>query len=451
MADLPSNVQSGLVEGRYILGVADGDDVNREPDAIPAQGYVRFIASAAYLPDPTAEPDPATILPAPVVAPLDDQGYVCTPDPDDPTKAGARGVRLIATDDEDLLVQNWYWTAIFKFLPQNGVTPKIPPRDFSLPVDSKRNLTRMVDVPNSPGYGINQVEAALALATDAAEDAEESAGDAKQSAFEAASFADISSVASANAVTKAAAAETAAGSANTKSDAAVATADEAETQVGFAVDTAGVAETKAQSVVDRADAGEFKGETGDTGDKGDKGDTGDDSTVPGPQGDPGNATMRVDNTVGTRIFITDGTTEHMVSGDTEWRRIVGWSDGAVTEGTIPARITPEGTTTGGVYLMRQNNQVTLAIVDGATDGTNPTIPLPAGFRGNNSQPYPAVPFSYRIGTDYFLSHAEVGATQVRLRLPAGARLSAAGSGGYGVMATWATAQAWPTSLPGTPA
>ena len=88
---LPANVNTGLVTGRFVVGVADGPDADAEPDVIPAQGTVTFTASVPYLPNPTATPAPVTILKAPIVGVLDGDGYLCVPDPGDPLKAGARG------------------------------------------------------------------------------------------------------------------------------------------------------------------------------------------------------------------------------------------------------------------------------------------------------------------------------------------------------------------------
>lgn len=158
---LPSNVDTGLVEGRFIVGVADGADPGDMPDAIAARGAVTFTSSVPYFPNPTASPSPVTILKTSIVCPLDEDGYVCTPSPDDPTLPGARGVRLFATDDPDLSVEGWTWGASYRFEPVNGYALAIPAHSFALPSGTTADLTSAVRVPSTPGYGLPQAEAAL--------------------------------------------------------------------------------------------------------------------------------------------------------------------------------------------------------------------------------------------------------------------------------------------------
>ena len=152
MASLPANVSTGLVTGRFIVGVVDGSDADLEPEAVPASGIITFSASVPYLPNPTASPDPVTILKIAIVATLDDEGYVTSPD-------GNRGVRLVATDDPDLLVEDWTWDVIYKFDRINGTLPYIPPHGLLVPSGSTVDLTTAIKVPSSPGVGKNQLEA----------------------------------------------------------------------------------------------------------------------------------------------------------------------------------------------------------------------------------------------------------------------------------------------------
>lgn len=168
---LPTNVSTGKVSGRFIVGVADGPDPDDEPDALPAQGRITFTASVPYLPNPTAAPAPATVLKVPIFAVLDDEGFLCTPDPADPSKAGARGIRLIATDDPDLSVQGWTWTVTYAFEVVNGVRPDIQSHAMALPAGAVVDLTTVVKVPSSTGIGTEQAEALAAAAQAAAAEA----------------------------------------------------------------------------------------------------------------------------------------------------------------------------------------------------------------------------------------------------------------------------------------
>lgn len=180
---LPANVNTGLVTGRFIVGVADGPDADAEPDAIPAQGTVTFTASVPYLPNPTATPAPVTILKAPIVGVLDGDGHLCVPDPADPLKAGARGVRLVATDDPDLSVQGWTWAVTYNFATVNGARPQIASHAMALPSGAAIDLTTVVRVPSSTGIGIEQAEALAAAAQADAQSASQAAQDAAAAAL----------------------------------------------------------------------------------------------------------------------------------------------------------------------------------------------------------------------------------------------------------------------------
>lgn len=59
---LPTNVDTGRVEGRFIVGVVDGPDGDLDPDGIPAAGTVTFTASVPYLPNPFASPAAVTLV-----------------------------------------------------------------------------------------------------------------------------------------------------------------------------------------------------------------------------------------------------------------------------------------------------------------------------------------------------------------------------------------------------
>lgn len=186
---LPINVGTGKVTGRFIVGIADGADVDDEPDAIPAKGAITFTASVPYLPDPTAAPSPVTILHTPIVGVLDADGVLCTPDPADPMQAGTPGLRLIATDDPDLSVQDWTWSVTYGLASVGGAALKIPTHSMALPAGGSIDLTTVVKVPSSTGIGTEQAEALAAAAQAAAQAASDAAVAAAQAAADAASAA----------------------------------------------------------------------------------------------------------------------------------------------------------------------------------------------------------------------------------------------------------------------
>lgn len=184
MADLPTNVSTGMVFGRFIISIVDGYDEGQEPDAIPATGSITFDASVPYLPNPSAGPSPVTILKVPIKGILDEEGYLCTPHPVTGV-AMYRGVRLVATDDPDLLVSDWTWTATYRFDSVNASALQIPAHSFALPGGTEVDLTTAVKVPASPGYGLPQAEAAVLRAESAALSAESAALSADEDAAEA--------------------------------------------------------------------------------------------------------------------------------------------------------------------------------------------------------------------------------------------------------------------------
>lgn len=163
----PDNAGTGLVIGQFGLGVVDSADPDMEPEVIPLAGTVTFTPSVPYLPNPTAAPNPITIVTSAITAVLDHEGYVCTPGPDGVTPF-YRGVRLFATNDPDLSVENWTWSVVYTFQPVKGIIPKIPSHAMALLEGEEIDLTKVVPVPSSPGIGTPQALALLAAAEAAA-------------------------------------------------------------------------------------------------------------------------------------------------------------------------------------------------------------------------------------------------------------------------------------------
>ena len=104
---------------------------------------------------------------------FDSEGYICTPDPFDPTRPGYRGIRVFVNDDPSLSVTGWTLTVRPRFAVVNGSTPSIP--TFSMSVmhsTDDLDLTNVVKVPSSPGVGVDQAFALVAQAEAAAVTAE---------------------------------------------------------------------------------------------------------------------------------------------------------------------------------------------------------------------------------------------------------------------------------------
>lgn len=329
MSVLPAELSTGMVHGRFIVAVIDGDDADLEPEVIPATGRIVFKASVGYIPVPATNEGPVTVMKGPITGVLDGEGYLSTPHPTT-GEPMYRGVKLLATDDPDMAVTDWTWAADYRFESVNGVTLQIPAHSFALPGGTVVDLTTMVKVPSSPGYGLPQAEAAALRA-------------------------------------------------------------EAAAQVALDV--------KAM-----ADAGEFDG----------------------AQGPAGNATMRIDTSVGRRVFVSNGTTEEMVTGYTGWRDI-----------TLQMR---SGVTATSVHLSRNMNVITMnfrgLVIDG---GIVEIYTLPQGFTADSP--------SVRSGV------LASGANLARVVSPSIGivRLLSGPSGVYDGSVSFTTISAWPTTLPGTPA
>jgi hypothetical protein len=141
---LPTNVSYGTVVGQFLLAYGDGPDIDPRPDGVPAKGSIFFRPSPIKLLNPGAEPNPVTILPAVVEAVLDVEGYLLGGD-------GQRGMRLVATDDEDLNPSGWTWEVEFRLTDQDDVPVRIPAFNIELPGDTEVDLTTVSPVPTANG------------------------------------------------------------------------------------------------------------------------------------------------------------------------------------------------------------------------------------------------------------------------------------------------------------
>ena len=201
-------------------------------------------------------------------------------------------------------------------------------------------------------------------------------------------------------------------------------------------------------------AGTVKGDKGDKGDTGPKGATGARGATgakgdKGDKGDPGEVTLeqlnqaiRVDTSVGTRVFAGDV----MVYGDTGTRTLVQWdSEGGVTYGEMPVGLEPTPGVRGGIYIRRVNEDVTVSLIGVNATNVAPIIPVPNGFAVTYA-PFPMITMSpvrskmtvsAKVGRGYlYLTGAIVGD-----------RLADSGSS-YAATLMWKATDTWPSPLPG---
>jgi len=147
----PSNIGYGTVEGQFLLDINDSADAGTEPDFLAATGTIVFTASVPKVQDATASPNPVTVVRSPITGVLDAQGYLCVRLADG--SAGARGVKLVATDDEDLNPTGWTWTVTYKlFGPDSGIQLTAPAKhSIEVPEGETVDLTLVAPVATSTG------------------------------------------------------------------------------------------------------------------------------------------------------------------------------------------------------------------------------------------------------------------------------------------------------------
>ena len=131
----------GTVTGRIVATIADrvGDpDVN--PDVVPVYGKVRFTAS---LDAATSSTEGAIVLPTPIEADLDDEGYLSV--------NGVRGVVLVATDSPDLNPTGFTYTVSFIDLKFDKFPLKYNSFSMALPAGTTVDLSTATPVGSSNG------------------------------------------------------------------------------------------------------------------------------------------------------------------------------------------------------------------------------------------------------------------------------------------------------------
>lgn len=170
---LPSNLQTGRVEARFVLEILDGPDPDDEPEVIPAEGVVAFTANIPYWPAGAAE---MIIVKTEKVVPLID-GWVTLPDSPPPGPGENPGFKLFATDDPDYGAVDWKWTATPRLRNSAGVKllDAVPPIEFQVPSGGTVDLARVAKAPSTPPVGIVQSESNAAAAASFARDAAQSA------------------------------------------------------------------------------------------------------------------------------------------------------------------------------------------------------------------------------------------------------------------------------------
>ena len=156
MTQLPSNISYGTIVGQYIASVADSNDIDDKPDAVPLGGTITFIPTATSVKNATASPNPVTIVKTPVEGILDDEGYLCSKQLDPETGKPRRGLVLIANDDPDLNPTGWNYTVVYN-LTLNGKAVSSPSKhNIDVKTDVIGDLTLLAPVSAANGVPIIQ-------------------------------------------------------------------------------------------------------------------------------------------------------------------------------------------------------------------------------------------------------------------------------------------------------
>lgn len=135
-------MQFGTVTGRFLAIVADSPaDSDDEPDLAPVTGQVRFTPSLA-----AGVAEGAIVLPTPVTADLDSQGYV--------SLNGVRGVTLVATDSTGINPSNFTYAVSFIDLRYSGIPLTYRSFSFNLPAGTAVDLSEAAPVGTSNGVAI---------------------------------------------------------------------------------------------------------------------------------------------------------------------------------------------------------------------------------------------------------------------------------------------------------
>lgn len=141
-------IKYGTVSGRFLAAAADSKaDSDANPDGYPITGQVSFTPSVSALIIDSALP-PVTVLPVKITADLDAAGYI--------SLNGARGITLVATDDDNTNPRDFTYLVEFsglKFTNADGFSTSVSYRAFSItiPAGTNTDLALTAPVPSSSG------------------------------------------------------------------------------------------------------------------------------------------------------------------------------------------------------------------------------------------------------------------------------------------------------------
>ena len=129
MADMPG-LAYGRITGRFLAIVADTADVDPYPDAVAAEGQIKFTPSITGPVKMVDATPPTTLIPTPQVALLNTTGDI--------------DIWLIATDGP-ISPTGWAYKVDFS-LSLNGSVLQIPSFNITVPSGGSQDLTTLIPI-----------------------------------------------------------------------------------------------------------------------------------------------------------------------------------------------------------------------------------------------------------------------------------------------------------------
>lgn len=169
----------GKIIGQLQSAVVDGSDPDETPDLVPLTGTITFTPNTVKIVETDAVPNPYIIGSVPIVAILDAEGYISTPDANG--AAAYRGIWLIATDDPSLNPTAFQYQVSYSLTLGNMPIP-IASHLIAVPGGDTVELALVIPPDAAPPIGTAAAEAAAASAAVSAASAAQDADDAAAAA-----------------------------------------------------------------------------------------------------------------------------------------------------------------------------------------------------------------------------------------------------------------------------
>lgn len=166
MAEVPIELPTGRVVGKFIFEVQDNNDPGEDPQLVPVTGDIIIKSAIDNLTIFDQSLGKFVTFRGPHKAIIDSEGELATPDPitGEPMYTG---MSLWSNDSDKLSVKGWTYTATFNLKTADGKALNLQPATFTLATGQEVDLADVIKVPATPGYGLPQAEGA-ALRAEAA-------------------------------------------------------------------------------------------------------------------------------------------------------------------------------------------------------------------------------------------------------------------------------------------